>query len=211
MFIGKQKKFRVLASLVTILSLASATSCTGFFQNPVLTTVTIGPQTPTINVGGTLQMSATGTYNDGSTKNLSSGVFWSSSDSTVASISSAGLVTGVSNSSATITGSSGTVSGTTTVTVQLTGIVSIQVSPSSQSITSGQIQQYTATATLTGGGTQDVTNSAVWASSNSSAGTIATSGGLFTPASGLTQSQQTTITATEDNVISNGAILTVNP
>src|ERR1700688_2757948 len=80
MFSCKHKKLRILASLAMVFSLVSATSCTGFFQNPVLSTVTVGPTSLNLNQGATQQMTATGTYNDGSTKNLTTGVVWSSSD-----------------------------------------------------------------------------------------------------------------------------------
>ena len=60
------------------------------------------PATSTINIGQTLQFEAGGTYSDGSTKDLSSQVTWSSSNQTVATISSSGLALGLSQGSSTI-------------------------------------------------------------------------------------------------------------
>ncbi len=70
-------QLQLLAALATLFLLALAIGCTGFFVNPTLTGVTVGP-TATIQQGKTVQMTATGTYNDGSTKTITSGVFWSS-------------------------------------------------------------------------------------------------------------------------------------
>src|SRR6266849_3119850 len=83
-------------SLITALSLvAIAVGCTGFFVNPTLSSLAIGPQSVTItaNPVQTLQMSATGTYSDGSTKDLTGKVVWSSNAPTCATISATGLLT----------------------------------------------------------------------------------------------------------------------
>src|ERR1700733_12125856 len=97
-----RKKVQVLSGFATLFLLALAVGCTGFFQNPTLSTIQIGPTTPTIDQAVTLQMSAVGTYSDGSTKTLTSGVFWSSDTPTVASINTSGLVDALSPGTATI-------------------------------------------------------------------------------------------------------------
>jgi hypothetical protein len=198
MFIKQNPKFQLLSGLIAILAFGAG--CRGFFVNPTLSTLAVGPATPTIQQGSTLQMAATGTYNDGSTKSLTGSAFWSTSDATIASVNTTGLVTGVSiGSGVTITAAVGTVSGSTTVTVQLGNITSIALVPATKSITQGSTLQYTATATTSDGKTQDITKSATWSSSNSSAGTISSSG-FFTSATGLTADQPTTISAASDNV-----------
>src|SRR5205823_7709278 len=98
-----KKKLQLLCAFTALLLLAGLVGCTGFFQNPVLTTLTVGPQAPNIQQGSTLQMSATGTFDDGSTKTLTSGVFWSTSDTSIASVTSGGKVTAASAGTATIT------------------------------------------------------------------------------------------------------------
>ncbi|HEY3971365.1 MAG TPA: Ig-like domain-containing protein [Candidatus Sulfotelmatobacter sp.] len=160
-----KQKLRLIGALAALATLALAVSCRGFFVNPTLTGVSVGPQSLTLNVAQTYQMSATGTYNDGSQKTLTSGVSWSSSDSTTVSVGqSSGIVDGVQTGSATITASSGSCSactGSTTVTVVLTNVTSITVSPSSGSATVNQTSAYfSATAEPSG---TDITNAgAVW-------------------------------------------------
>jgi len=86
----------------------------GFFVDPVLTGLSVGPQSPNIQQGTTLEMSAIGTDDDGRTKTLTSNVFWSSSNTSVAPLTSGGRVTGASSGTSTITASSGAASGTFT-------------------------------------------------------------------------------------------------
>jgi len=159
-------QLQLLAALATLFLLALAIGCTGFFVNPTLTGVTVGP-TATIQQGKTVQMTATGTFNDGSTKTITSGVFWSSGTTTVATVSSAGLVTGVGPGTSTITGSSGTFSGSATITVSLSGITKITVTSTDTNIVYGASENFTATAT-TGSGTFPVTDSVTWSTNPSS-------------------------------------------
>jgi Bacterial Ig-like domain (group 2) len=205
----RNRNFRLLSGLIAILALTLGVGCRGFFVNPTLSTLTIGPTTPTFQQGSTLQMAATGTYNDGSTKDLTSSAFWSTSDSTIASINNTGLVTGVSVGTATITAASGTISGSTTVTISLANVTSIALLPTNSSTTQGSTVQFTATATTSDGKTHDITSSATWNSSNATAGTISSSG-LFTAAPTVSPAQSTTISATSGN-ITGQTTLTVNP
>ena len=55
--------------------------------------------------GSTLQLTATGTFEDESTADVTSHVTWSSADTAIATVDSAGLVTGVSAGTVTITAS----------------------------------------------------------------------------------------------------------
>lgn len=67
----------------------------------VLTTITVTPDGTEIDPGATLQMQAEGTFDDGSRLIITDRVSWSSSDTTVATVSNAdgsrGLVTGEEN------------------------------------------------------------------------------------------------------------------
>lgn len=85
---------------------------------PVLASLSVQAPTTTLVTGGTTQCTATGTYSDGSTRDLTTQVAWSSSDAAVASVSTSGLVTGAAVGSATITATSGTLSGAAVVSVQ---------------------------------------------------------------------------------------------
>jgi hypothetical protein len=65
--------WRIVASSITLLIIGFGLGCEGFFVDPVLTGITVGPAA-TIQTGETLQMSAVGTYDDGKQKSFTSGV-----------------------------------------------------------------------------------------------------------------------------------------
>ncbi len=203
-------KPKLLFCLITSLfCLTFGVGCRGFFVNPTLTTITVGPATPSVQQGSTLQMTATGTFDDGSKKTLTANVTWSTSDVATATVSSSGVVTGVAPGTATITATSGPVSGSTTVTVTVANLVSIAVTPTNPSIKQGATQQFTAIGTIQGGGTVDLTTSATWNSSNPTAATIDANG--LATAQSVTVTQTTNITATSGSIVSTAAVLTVNP
>jgi hypothetical protein len=137
-------------------------ACSGFFVNPTLTSLAVGP-TATLNQGATVQETAVGTYNDGSTNTVNN-VQWSSSESTVASISTSGLVTANAPGSATITGASGATTGTATITVNLGNVTALKLSPTSGTvIAGGGSTNIYAMATVQGSSSPvDVSATATW-------------------------------------------------
>lgn len=88
---------------------------------PMLTSIAVEPALPdNLAVGATQQFTATGTYSDNSTADITSEVTWASSDEAVATIDAAGLATGVAEGTADITAS---LSGVTSPAVTLTVVV----------------------------------------------------------------------------------------
>jgi uncharacterized protein YjdB len=202
-------KIQICLALTTLVIVASEVACTGFFVNPTLQRITVTPQTPQIQQGKTQQMAATGTYDDGSTKDITGKVQWTSDDMTVATVgTSSGLVTGDSLGSATITATSATITGSTTATVVLANIQSITVTPTNTSITQGNTKQFTAMATTSKGTTQDITASATWNSSNTNVVTIDATG--LATALAVSTPQTVTISASSGGV-TGSTNLTVNP
>jgi beta-glucanase (GH16 family) len=90
---------------------------------PSLTAITVTPNpVPTIAPGATAQLTVTGSYDFGPTRDLTSTASYSASPSGLVTFSSGGLVTAVSAGTATITAAvtptgAATISGTTSVTV----------------------------------------------------------------------------------------------
>lgn len=68
----------------------------GYLSDNPLISMSISPTTPSITAGSTQQLTATGTYADGTTADLTSSVTWSMFSTDIATISSGGLATGVS-------------------------------------------------------------------------------------------------------------------
>ena len=138
----------------------------------VLAAIEVSPLATSIPAGETQQYQATGVYSDGSTRNLTDSVTWSSSDTSAATVSNAsgspGLATAVADGATTITATDPATSifGTAALTVLLAVLVAITVTPPAASVPAGDTQQMTATGLYSDGTTQNITDSVTWASSD---------------------------------------------
>ncbi|MBU4143154.1 Ig-like domain-containing protein, partial [Patescibacteria group bacterium] len=72
---------------------------------------------PSLPLGNTVQFTASGSYSDGTTLNITAQVTWSSSNTSVATVNNSGLATAMATGTATITATSGSISGNTTLTI----------------------------------------------------------------------------------------------
>jgi hypothetical protein len=82
---------------------------------PTLVSIDVTPNTPSVQLGATQQMTATGTYSDASTADLTAGATWLSGTPAAATVNGTGLVTAVAVGSSLITATVGAVSGSETV------------------------------------------------------------------------------------------------
>ena len=111
-----------LSALLTICYLFIMSGCGGGGggSHPSLTSIKITPDVSTLAVGTTTQLTATGTYSDNSTRDITNEVTWLSSDASTATVSntpgSKGLITVISQGAVTITASRGDVSVSTPLT-----------------------------------------------------------------------------------------------
>jgi serine/threonine-protein kinase len=80
---------------------------------PSLQRLTIAPANPTLFNGGNQQMTASGFYSDGTTRDLTRVATWHSSDPATISVNAAGVITGNKTGSVTISASVGSVVGST--------------------------------------------------------------------------------------------------
>ncbi|MEX2282037.1 MAG: CARDB domain-containing protein [Gemmatimonadota bacterium] len=166
---------------VLLIALAVAGACketSGPPSNPPTVAVTVNPGSLVLVVG---QQSPLNAIVTGSTN---TSVIWQSSNSGIASVTSAGVVTGVSAGTAQITATSAadpTKSATAQITINtpaptLTGIT---ISPSPTTLAAGGQQQFTVTGNYSDGSTQNHTAAATYSATG---GTI-TTGGLYTAGS----------------------------
>jgi hypothetical protein len=205
----------IAAGIVTIAATSSGvTGSTQFTITPnskTLVSVAVAPQGGSVGVGATLQLTATGTYSDGSSANLTDSASWSSSNSADASIQTTGgadpgLASGVAVGTVTVTANSGGIKGTSQLTVTGGGTgSSISLNPTSLTLAVNGTQQFDAVMHFSNGTTQDVTTSAAWSSSASSA-KVETTGaaqpGLATGAA----AGPTTISATFDGITGSASV-----
>jgi uncharacterized protein YjdB len=183
----------------------------GCGSSTTVDSIQVTPATVSLATGATAQLTATGTYGHGShpssSQNITSAVTWSSSATSVATVSSAGVVTGVGAGTTTITASTQGFGGVITsneASITVTGggsgptsstLTSLALIPGTQSVSSpGQTGQFIAIGTTSSGATEDLTGSVTWSSSSAQVATISV-GGLAT---GVSQGT-TTITAIATN------------
>lgn len=164
---GTSKTTRFEVSSISVSYTGSSIAVTG---------VSVSPTAASIGVGGTQQLTPTITPSDATDK----AVTYSSSASGVASVSSTGLITGVSTGSATITVTTHDGSYTATCAVTVTAPVSVTgvtLNKNSTSIEVGGTETLTATVAP-----NDATNKSVtW--STSAPGVATVSGGVVTAVS----------------------------
>src|SRR5438552_10142876 len=116
MFIGR--KLPLTLAFVVLIAFAFGVSCKGFFVDPTLTSIAISPTTPQVEKGKTITLQAFGTYDDGTRKQVKSGVSWSSDAHGVATIdSNTGVLTGIAAGTATITADAQALESTASATV----------------------------------------------------------------------------------------------
>ena len=201
-------KYNVLITAVLMAFFMAGCGCGG--NNGELVSIEVTPVVSSIEQGLTQQFTATGTYSDNTTQDLTTQVTWSSSSTTVATISnessSQGLATSVQSGTTTITATSGSISGIATLTV-VPILVTITVSPADQTIAQGATQQFTATGHYSDSTTQDITASVTWSSSAEAFATISDATGSKGLASGVAAGVTTIIASSGQ--LSGTAILTV--
>ena len=165
---------RRLWVVVCLLSTLFAIGCGGSSQ-PVLTGLSLTPSVLSLQVGATEQFHAFGTFSNGSVQEVTNSVTWSSSDTSVATISSAGLATVVGSGRSNITATS---SITSSAILTASSPVAVALYPHVSGLTTLQTQQFQ--ASIKGTTNTDM----IWsvdgtAGGSSTLGTISTSG-LYT-------------------------------
>ncbi len=180
---------------------------------PTLASIAVTPVNPSVPKGESEQFAATGTFSNGSTEDVTSQVAWSSSSTSVASISTAvgsqGLATGLGLGSSTIVATLDGIVGQAALTVSPAVLESFAVTPANPFISIGDTEQFSAIGTFSDNSTQNLTSSVSWASSATSVTAISNASGSKGVATGVTKGIAT-ISAALDG-ITGTAVLSVTP
>jgi len=196
-------------------SVVSSPASTLVVTQATLVSIIIAPTNANIALGKTQQFTATGTFSDASTQDITATVAWHSSSPGVAAISntagSMGLATSVAVGTTTITASyAGVISDSSTLTITPAELVSIDVTPHTASIVQNTTQQFIASGTYTDGSFKDLTKLVQWVSSDTTVATMS----VVTGFEGVAVASQikigtTNITADFSGVTSNTATLEI--
>jgi hypothetical protein len=166
---------------VTSGTVSASTSVT--VSTATLVSLAVAPVNSSMPDDATKQFSATGTFSDNSTQDVTQSVLWSSSTPAVATITNLGLVTSVSTGSTTITAMLGSVNNSTTLTVSNVKLVSITISPANARVQKGTSLKFTATGNYSDGSTAVLANVS-WRSSKNNLANMRGSGILHAKKAG---------------------------
>ena len=205
-----QAALRAMASSALRFSLAisvvfATASCTSATEPTKVATVGVTPNTIARAVGTPQQFVAVAYDSFG---NVLAGrtITWSSSNTSVATVSSTGLATGVATGTVTITATSEGQAGTATFSLNPPPVASVAITPVTTSITEIQSVQLAA-VTRTSDSTVVTNRPVTWTSSTPAAATISATGLLVGVAPG-----STTITATSEGISTSAVIaVTISP
>ena len=196
-------------AMLLALACAAAAACSNDSSTKPATgtfsTITLSPQTLTLGVGSSVALDVT--LLDGAGQPASAGVvFWSSSDATIARVSSSGLVTalvpGAVQISATVQGKSAVAN----VVVAPLSVISVQISSGELRLTIGERVQLTAIARDASGAPLSG-RTITWAAGNAAIADVDSTGAVTARAPG-----GTTITATsEGRTVSAAVFVTAVP
>jgi hypothetical protein len=165
-----------------------------------LTGITVSPVTFALvkNIRG--RISATGTFSNGTTRDITGAVTWTTLNSSLATVTNAGGSLAwlnpltVTLSPTTITATSGSLSATASLTVTDPLLTSIALSTTTLDLTAGTSTPVSVIASFGDGATQDVTSLSEWTSNDTAKATVA-AGGLGTERVTSVTAGTTTISA----------------
>lgn len=181
-----------MRTLIIFLALSVLSACGGSSGSGspvgqvVLTSIEVSPSSPAVAAGLTQQFSATGRYNDGTSRPLTI-VSWSSSDSSIVTINNDGLATSHKQGNATITATASSVSGNAALTVGPASIQGYSLYPSAANVPIGTTQKFSVLAQYSDGTTSDVSSNYTWQLSDPSAGSVDATGNMTSSAAKYTR------------------------
>ena len=169
----------------------------------------------TLAVGTTTLLTATGTYSDGSTKDMTSSATWSSATTGVATVDqNAGtsvLVTAVTAGTSKITATvDGVTSPNFTVTVSSATLSSLSIDQSAPTVAVGGQLNLTVTGDFSDGSSQNLTRDVTWSSADTAIATVSNATGYEGEVTGIAAGTET-ITATASSAIPKTSGTTVSP
>jgi uncharacterized protein YjdB len=204
---GRYKKATCGRSLVVATSHPASLADTATVTIVCVAAVNLSPASASVPVGGTVQLAAIAKDAQGNPL-AGRAISWSSSNPAVATVSSSGLVTGVSAGSTPITATSEGASGTAALTVTSpppVPVASVRVTPGSASIQVGATVQLSATPEDAQG--NPLAGRAItWSSSTPAVATVSSSGLVTGVSAGSTP-----ITATSEGTSGTSSITVTDP
>jgi Bacterial Ig-like domain (group 2) len=143
-----------------------------------LTRITVTAPESSLPLDETEQLSATGTYTDGTTQNLTSSVTWQAGPTNIAAVSAQGQLKGLNQGAAQISAAYQNLTGTAAVTVGAAALVQISVSAPHATLPLGESEALSATGTFSNGNTQNLTGMVTWQAGPTTVASVSAQGSL---------------------------------
>jgi uncharacterized protein YjdB len=174
-----------------------------------LTSIAVTPASPiNLKVAATQQLTVTGTFSDASQANETSHSTFLSGTTSVAAVTTGGLVTAAGPGTSVITVTDGTKTTTVTVNVATPVLQSIASVPTTVSLPAGGTQQLQINGTFDAGGPKDLTSSASFSSNDSTVATVS-AGGLVTAVANGNTSIAVSVTPAGGSAVTTSVPVTV--
>lgn len=180
-----------------------------------LSALQVTPVNAKLAVGFERAYQATGTFSDGSKRDVSDSVTWTTSDASLASASNAdgsrGVVTGVKAGVVSVTATQGSAHASTTLTITTATLTKLEIDPAGPALPLGTSQAFAAIGTFSDNTTQDLTTQVSWTSSDPSVATIDAGGFLQTVKVGSTElsAKHGSVTGTATVTVTSAALTAI--
>ena len=157
----------------------------------VLVGILVTPESVVVPLGGDTQLTATGLYDDRTSRNITAVVSWSSADSDVATVSEGldaeGLLSGLSVGETTVIGSMNDIASVSArITVTDAELLGLTVEPGELTLEQGSEVQLQAIAAWSDGSRGDAASQVRWLTADGTVAQIATGGVLNAAGTGQT-------------------------
>jgi trimeric autotransporter adhesin len=168
-----------LALRATLAGIAAQGVAELTITSAALTALAVEPATVRLPKGTGTRLRAFGTYADGTTRELTAAVTWTSADPAAVPVTTgtggAGVVTAATSGAdveitAAVPGTS--VTATASVTTTPAALAALEVGPAASTVALGRSQAFTATGTFTDGTGQDLSDQVSWLSSDAAVATV---------------------------------------
>ncbi|WP_339390061.1 Ig-like domain-containing protein, partial [Vibrio neptunius] len=167
--------------------------------NAVITDITVTPPNVSVAKGQTQALTATATYSDNTSSDISDSITWIPIDTSIAAATSSGVLSGSNIGTTTLTAvKDGVASNTVNVEVTNAVITDISLTPSIITVAKGHNQTATATATYSDNTTSNISDSVTWIPVDTTTATVTPQGQVTGVDVGTT-----TLTAVKDGITSN--------
>ncbi|WP_051241329.1 Ig-like domain-containing protein [Vibrio litoralis] len=201
---GVMKGIKEGSAEVTAVYQGQETTVTVTILPPKATGLQVLPQVTSVAGGVVVNFIAQGLYSDGSNEDVTQSAVWTSSNSSIATVT-LGEVTTLSAGEVTIKAEWQGFSGSAILTVTNATLSSLNISPSSLNLANGTSDKLTATAIFSDGSSVDVSEQTTWISGDAGVASVDDSGLVTANSVG-----STTVTADYGTLSKDVAITTTN-